>query len=58
MMLTDVLKCSLAHQLLPKDQQTKPEDDYAYLTPIIQEIEAEAKERDDLEAMIVQKRRK
>lgn len=31
--------------------------DYAYLSPIIEEIEAESKERDDLEAMVVNKRK-
>lgn len=31
--------------------------DYLYLTPIIKEIEAEAEERDDLEAMVVKKRK-
>lgn len=31
--------------------------DYQYLTPIIEEIEAESKERDDLEAMVVSKRK-
>lgn len=74
-MLT-LLQCSLAHQLLPKDQQTKPEEvrdiayildqdiadrnqlkDSLYLTPIIKEIEAENQERDDLEAMVVKKRK-
>lgn len=68
-------QCSLSHQLLPKDQQTKPEDvrisssdlrgrgllipsqDYLYLTPYIKEIEAESRERGDLEAMIVNKRK-
>ncbi|KAK3171015.1 hypothetical protein OEA41_003099 [Lepraria neglecta] len=56
--LRRAFQCSLAHQLLPKDQQTKPEDDYAYLSPIIKEIEAESRERDDLEAMVVSKRKK
>ena len=31
--------------------------DYLYLTPIIKEIEAEVQERDDLEAMVVKKRK-
>ena len=31
--------------------------DYAYLSPIIKEIESESKERDDLEAMIINKRK-
>jgi len=29
--------------------------DIPYLTPVIEEIEAELKEREDLEAMVVQK---
>ncbi|KAK9478130.1 ubiquinol-cytochrome C reductase complex 14kD subunit-domain-containing protein [Lipomyces japonicus] len=36
---------SLQHQLLPKDQQLKPEEDIRYLTPYILEAEAEARER-------------
>ncbi|MCJ1255543.1 Cytochrome b-c1 complex subunit 7 [Lignoscripta atroalba] len=55
--LRRAFQCSLAHQLLPKDQQTKPEEDYPYLMPIIKEIEAEVQERDDLEAMVVNKRK-
>ncbi|KAJ9642451.1 Cytochrome b-c1 complex subunit 7 [Coniosporium apollinis] len=47
---------SLSHQLLPKEEQTKPEEDTPYLTPLIQEIEAELKEREDLEAMVVKKK--
>ncbi|KAK4964147.1 Cytochrome b-c1 complex subunit 7, mitochondrial [Elasticomyces elasticus] len=48
-------QCSLSHQLLPKNEQTKPEEDYQYLTPIIREIEAERNEREDLEAMVIKK---
>ncbi|KAL8778604.1 MAG: hypothetical protein Q9213_007348 [Squamulea squamosa] len=55
--LRRAFQCSLSHQLLPKDQQTKPEDDYLYLTPYIKEIEAESRERGDLEAMVVNKRK-
>ena len=67
-----IVQCSLAHQLLPASEQTKPdevcgirqtmktsadiEQDVPYLSPIIQEIEAEMKERADLESMTVQKR--
>ncbi|KAL8866906.1 MAG: hypothetical protein Q9198_008715 [Flavoplaca austrocitrina] len=54
--LRRAFQCSLSHQLLPKDQQTNPEDDYLYLTPYIKEIEAESRERGDLEAMIVHRR--
>ncbi|KAI9729924.1 MAG: Cytochrome b-c1 complex subunit 7 [Claussenomyces sp. TS43310] len=54
--LRRAFQCSLAHQLLPKEQHTKPEEDTAYLSPIIAEIEAESKERSDLEAMVVKRR--
>ncbi|KAI9850160.1 MAG: Cytochrome b-c1 complex subunit 7 [Thelocarpon superellum] len=55
--LRRAVQCSVSHQLLPKDQQLKPEDDVRYLTPIIQEIEAEQKERGDLEAMVVARKK-
>lgn len=51
-------QCSLQHQLLPKDQWTKPEEDEMYLTPYIQEVESEARERDDLESMTIFRRAK
>ncbi|KAL8695319.1 MAG: hypothetical protein Q9218_000218 [Villophora microphyllina] len=56
--LRRAFQCSLSHQLLPKDQQTKPEEDYLYLTPIIKEIEQENRERGDLEAMVVKNKKK
>ncbi|KAK8158650.1 cytochrome b-c1 complex subunit 7 [Phyllosticta citrichinensis] len=48
-------QCSLSHQLLPKDQWTKPEEDTPYLSPIIREIEAEKAEREDLENLTIKK---
>ncbi|ORY09370.1 cytochrome b-c1 complex subunit 7 [Clohesyomyces aquaticus] len=54
--LRRAFQCSVSHQLLPKEQWTKPEEDGPYLTSIIKEIEAEMAEREDLEAMVVQKR--
>ncbi|KAI9729851.1 MAG: Cytochrome b-c1 complex subunit 7 [Cirrosporium novae-zelandiae] len=51
-----LFQCSLQHQLLPADQQTKPEEDVPYLIPLITEIEALNKERDDLDTMIVKKK--
>jgi len=48
-------QCSLAHQLLPKSEWTKPEQDTPYLSPIIREIEAERSEREDLESMQITK---
>jgi len=55
--LRRAFQASLAHQLLPPDQQTKPHEDVKYLTPIIKEIEAENQERDDLEEMVVMKKK-
>lgn len=73
---TDIrLQCSISHQLLPKNEQTKPDEvrlsttypcfpmanclhvhqDIPYLSPIIKEIEAERRERMDLDAMVIKK---
>lgn len=65
---------SMSHQLLPKEEWTKPEEvqlllrmdlsdanrrqDVPYLSPLITDIEAEMAEREDFETMIVQKRQK
>merc|ERR1712032_60041 len=54
--LRRAFQCSVSHQLLPKAEWTKPEEDTPYLSVMIKEIEAEMKEREDLESMIVQKR--
>ncbi|RMZ89413.1 hypothetical protein DV736_g3352, partial [Chaetothyriales sp. CBS 134916] len=51
--LRRAFQCSLAHQLLPPAEHTKPEDDTPYISPIIAEIEAGIKERDDLDAIKV-----
>ncbi|KAI5203372.1 ubiquinol-cytochrome c reductase complex 14 kDa protein [Aureobasidium subglaciale] len=48
-------QCSISHQLLPKNEQTKPEEDIPYLSPIIKEIESEKRERMDLDAMVIKK---
>ncbi|CAK7239806.1 MAG: Cytochrome b-c1 complex subunit 7, mitochondrial [Sporothrix thermara] len=45
------VQLSLQHKLLPKDQWTKPEDDKPYLLPLIHEIEAEIKERHELDTI-------
>ncbi|PQE27568.1 ubiquinol-cytochrome c reductase complex 14 kDa protein [Rutstroemia sp. NJR-2017a BBW] len=50
------MQCSLSHTLLPKEEQTKPEEDYPYLSPIIAEIQAEHKERADLESLTILKK--
>ncbi|EME38548.1 hypothetical protein DOTSEDRAFT_57600 [Dothistroma septosporum NZE10] len=48
-------QCSLAHQLLPKNEWTTQETDTPYLSPLIVEIETEIKEREDLETMQITK---
>ncbi|KAF2266595.1 hypothetical protein CC78DRAFT_491447 [Lojkania enalia] len=55
--LRRAFQCSVSHQLLPKEEWTKPEEDDLYLTKIIDQVEAEMKERDDLEAMVIEKRK-
>jgi len=55
--LRRAFQCSLAHQLLPAEDQTKADEDQPYLSPIIEEIEAELKERADLESMVVERRK-
>jgi len=55
--LTNLMQQSVAHQLLPKAEWTKPEEDVPYLTPLIKEIEAELNERENLDALVVQKKK-
>lgn len=45
------LQCSIAHSLLPKEEQTKPEQDVRYLSPYIEEIEREIAERNELDSL-------
>ncbi|EMR68052.1 Cytochrome b-c1 complex subunit 7 [Eutypa lata] len=46
-------QCSTVHQLLPKDQWTKPEEDVPYLSPILEEIKAEENEKKALDSLTV-----
>lgn len=39
----------------PPDTNDSSQQDYPYLSPLIEEIEAEMKEREDLESMVVRK---
>ncbi|XP_071757693.1 cytochrome b-c1 complex subunit 7 [Centroberyx gerrardi] len=41
------LDLSMKHQILPKDQWTKYEEDIHYLTPYLEEVVRERKERDE-----------
>ncbi|KAF1940164.1 hypothetical protein EJ02DRAFT_435769 [Clathrospora elynae] len=56
--LRRAVQLSMSHQLLPKEEWVKPEEDVPYLQVMITDIEAEMAEREDLESMIIQKRQK
>ncbi|KAK9460079.1 ubiquinol-cytochrome C reductase complex 14kD subunit-domain-containing protein [Lipomyces oligophaga] len=47
------MQLSLSHQLLPKEERLKPEDDIRYLTPYILEAEAELRERQYFDSALV-----
>ncbi|KAI1826015.1 cytochrome b-c1 complex subunit 7 [Xylaria intraflava] len=54
--LRRAVQCSVTHKLLPKDQWTKPDEDVHYLSPIIAEIRAAEKEKENLDAMTLAKK--
>jgi len=45
------MQLSMTHQLLPKDEWLKPEEDIPYLTPYIEEVEREIQERSTFDTM-------
>lgn len=47
---------SLQQKILPKAEWTKPSEDVPYLTPILEQLAAEAKERDALDTLTVLKK--
>jgi ubiquinol-cytochrome c reductase subunit 7 len=47
---------SLQHKLLPRNEWTKPEEDVPYLTPILEQLIAEAKEKQNLDTLAVLKK--
>ncbi|KAI0913847.1 cytochrome b-c1 complex subunit 7 [Ustulina deusta] len=53
--LRRAIQCSVTHKLLPKDQWTKPEEDVAYLTPLIEQIRAAESEKESLDSLTVVK---
>lgn len=55
--LRRAFQLSVSHQLLPPEEHTPDEEDYPYLSPIIEEIKAELKERADLDTMSVKPRK-
>ncbi|KAH7084935.1 ubiquinol-cytochrome C reductase complex 14kD subunit-domain-containing protein [Paraphoma chrysanthemicola] len=56
--LRRAIQLSMTHQLLPKEEWTKPDEDTPYLSDIITDVESEMAEREDLEAMVINKRQK
>ncbi|KAI2638912.1 putative ubiquinol--cytochrome-c reductase [Hypomontagnella submonticulosa] len=51
--LRRAFQCSTAHQLLPKEEWTKPEEDVPYLQPLIDQITAEEKEKHALDSLTI-----
>ncbi|KAK6076734.1 ubiquinol-cytochrome C reductase complex 14kD subunit [Seiridium cupressi] len=47
------MQCSVTHKLLPKEEQTKPEEDVPYLLPLIEQIRAEKKEKEALDSLTI-----
>ena len=47
---------SLQQKVLPKHEWTKPEEDVPYLGPVLEQVVAEAKEKDQLDTMTVYKK--
>ncbi|OKL58931.1 hypothetical protein UA08_05771 [Talaromyces atroroseus] len=54
--LRRAFQCSISHTLLPAAEQTKPEEDQEYLSPIIRELQKEEQEREDLDNLIVKRK--
>lgn len=51
--IATAMQLSLTQQILPKNQWLKPEEDTAYLIPYLLEAEAQIKERQELDNMVV-----
>ncbi|CDO74733.1 hypothetical protein BN946_scf184686.g4 [Trametes cinnabarina] len=49
--------CSVLHNILPKEEWTKPEEDVRYLKPHVEEVEREDLERRKWDSMAVERRR-
>ncbi|KAH9934906.1 ubiquinol-cytochrome-c reductase complex subunit 6 [Fomitopsis serialis] len=48
--------CSVLHDVLPKEQWTKPEEDVRYLKPHVESVEKEALERRAWDNMVLSKK--
>ncbi|KAK7969625.1 hypothetical protein PG996_001934 [Apiospora saccharicola] len=53
--LRRAVQCSVGAKILPKDQWTKPEEDTPYLKPLIEQLKAEEKEKEDLDSLTIVK---
>ncbi|KAK6843523.1 hypothetical protein PG990_004597 [Apiospora arundinis] len=53
--LRRAVQCSVTAKILPKDQWTKPEEDTPYLKPLIEQLKAEEKEKEDLDSLTIVK---
>ncbi|KAI1418695.1 putative ubiquinol--cytochrome-c reductase [Hypoxylon sp. FL1857] len=51
--LRRAFQASATHKLLPKEEWTKPEEDVAYLRPLVNQIHAEEKEKAALDSLTV-----
>ncbi|KAL7283199.1 ubiquinol-cytochrome-c reductase complex subunit 6 [Trametes coccinea BRFM310] len=49
--------CSVLHNILPKEEWTKPSEDVRYLKPHVEEVEREELERRKWDSMAVERRR-
>lgn len=53
--LRRAMQASITHKVLPKAEWTKAEEDTPYLAPLIAQIEAEAKEKTELDSLTIVK---
>ncbi|KAK8089692.1 hypothetical protein PG997_004653 [Apiospora hydei] len=51
--LRRAVQCSVTAKILPKEQWTKPEEDTPYLKPLIEQLKAEEKEKEDLDSLTI-----
>lgn len=51
--LRTAIQCSALHHLLPQDQWVSEKDDTRYITPLAQELEKEAAEKDEFDSLKV-----
>ncbi|CAG8488704.1 3011_t:CDS:2 [Ambispora gerdemannii] len=54
--IRNAFQLSIQHNILPKEQWIKPEEDVRYLSPIIAEVVAEEAEREAFDAMKIIKK--